>query len=366
MTEPESMARRQGPGILVHVGAGEGLDLDRHIGTGCSPIILIEPNPACFPGLEALALATPGVQIWRKAIAEGAGNQGLNLLSMARFSTLRDWAGLKTLFPGIALDERLEVETMTPAEMVAALPDLAAKEAAHRLVVQATGVEAEILAGLEACGALARFASVEVSCGAEPLFDGALAAPDLTRWMADRFFNLVSRDDHDDPDWPVLVFEADPDARALSEAQEELTRLRDRLDRLSAQNTALNDGMDRAAQAHLAALAKARDEATAREAEQAALLASLRKDLAAARSARDKLKDEFAAARDAEQAEAARRAAQSDAEQAKAAARLQEVQGKLDAALADRAALAKAHDAAHDEATAREAEQAALLASLRK
>ncbi len=176
-------------------------------------------------------------------------------------------AALSALFPGLRETGRLRVARLAPADLVQVLADLPEPIA---LWIDLPGAEAEILAALAAAGILQRVQSLELRCGIEPFFVGAEGRAEIETRLGALDFTLDAVSDAD-PDWPILRFRADPQARRLRMQEVELAETQALL---TARDAALAEAQA-AAKRQAQALDRARKTIAARDAELAEIQAAL-------------------------------------------------------------------------------------------
>ncbi len=296
-------------GTLIRIGAGLSLDIQQRLKRPGAParVVLVEPHPATAKALGARFATLPEVSVLPVAVggADALGDAALHVLSDPAHSSLhRPLPLLGALLPGLRPAGSTTVEVISAAELFDRLGTL--PEPIH-VELDAPGSEAVILAGLQHAGILDRIASVDLRCGSEPLYEGAVPASALATWLTEAGFQRLESN-ADDPDWPEMRVAADLPQRATQARNNVLVTevaasethvaeleaaLRDRDTRLAEVEAQLADARKAAAvqSQRLAELEKARtsqsqdqDSRTAALAE-ARALAKAQTDLANQRSA---------------------------------------------------------------------------------
>jgi predicted nucleic acid-binding Zn-ribbon protein len=159
-----------------------------------------------------------GVTVLPVGIGANAGRGELGVMNLRDLSSLRTPTdALRSLLPGLRIIIREEVAVLDPASLVREMGEISHP---FRLIVDAPGLEMEILTGLRAAGALELIDQLELRCGEEIFFEGGSSRPELERWLLEQSFAL-DHIDRVDPEWPVLHLHADHKARTITELREE-------------------------------------------------------------------------------------------------------------------------------------------------
>jgi FkbM family methyltransferase len=246
-----------GMGAIVHLGAGTGAALPSYLASGAGRIVLVEPEPDRAADLRALVAALPEpeaarVRVIEAAVAETDGTALLTVYNQPDASSLVSPTGLTEVYPGLRRIARVEVATISPATLwrrIALVPGLR-----HRLIVEVPGMEAfvlQALAGLRAPlnapvdpagpaglagladpaalpvpDGLLAFEQIDLACGTEPLYEGAVPARQLVGWLQERGYVAAPEDPEADPDFRRVVLRQNPmlpQLRAVEAARDRLT-----------------------------------------------------------------------------------------------------------------------------------------------
>ena len=265
---------------LIHLGAGLCRELDAHLALQPERLILVEADP---PLAEALSARTQGlerVDVRRLAVAAQPGEVSFHRYNLPDAGSLHPATGLKALFPGLKLQQTLTLEAVGIGDLIDSLQ--LAPDAVHRLIIDLPGEEFPCLRALQDGGRLHRFQWLAMYCGHEPLYEHGAAAETILDWLSEQGFDLVERDETQDPDRPCWILKRNPlkleclalqarvqqflvDQAALAKDKAALTAARDEQTKLAAERgqqiEALN--AEKAALAKdKAALTAARDEQT--------------------------------------------------------------------------------------------------------
>lgn len=209
--------------IILHIGAGTGAAVSDWLAGGAQRIVLVEPNPAHIDTLNRLKARHAEVEVIEAAIAAQDGEGVLRIFNLARHSSLAKPAGLTDLLPGLRQTTLVPVTTLTPATLLARLGPLSGTMV---VVVDAPGMEVQILQGLQACGALDLLDAVDLICTEDPQYQGAAGRPELQALLDQAGF-ILTHADRSDPDWPHLTFGIDQKARQIAALTAQLQWLAD-------------------------------------------------------------------------------------------------------------------------------------------
>lgn len=233
--------------MLLHIGAGNGDDLGAWLARDLSDIILIEPNPECRKPLAEAAGRDPRVDIVEAAIAPADGEAPLHVFNMAAQSSLRRPTGLSALFPGLREVGTPTVETLSVDRLLdrAGLPD----GNAAAMVLDAPGLEYDILVRLAELGALTRFREISLHGTRTACFEGGRPIGASRGLLEAEGFVLADKIGND-PDFPVLLMRLDPDKAEIIELRKALERRQGLDARLSAAEASAAETRERLTAAH--------------------------------------------------------------------------------------------------------------------
>lgn len=227
-------------GLVLQIGTGGNAQLVHYTQKGFRDIIIVEPNPEYSADLSATAAGYDHIQVINAVLDEGGEKRLFNILNFPEFSTLKDPIGLTALLPGIKVAETVLVDTISPVE-VAALLSSPHPDHTDILVINVPGSEADILEAVLATQDLGRFGYLIVRCPREVYFEGAVAGPELTQRLTAQDFALLDCYNHDDPDWPVYLFQRDVSAIKIRGSQKQVKSLQGNLEAKAAALTEAQD-----------------------------------------------------------------------------------------------------------------------------
>lgn len=224
------------PDVILHIGAGMCSELDRWLTTGAKRVVLFEPNPERARALVANAGENKRIEVAQKAVAGESGQLRLNLFNLPALSSLREPTGLLGLFPGLHTEREVEVDAITPTELIETTQ--LAPDSNHWLIIDTPGEEAAIVNALHAADQLPRFNRVILHCGTEPLYNDNPPAATLLDQLQEAGYDIEQQDDTD-PDRPCWLLHRNP-VRLENEA------LRQRIAELEQQTKELAEARDKA------------------------------------------------------------------------------------------------------------------------
>ena len=209
------------PRLILHLGAGEGGDLDAHLASGAAHVALVEPNPASLRRLRQRVAGRADVDVHPLAVAAETGRATLTVFNLTPLSSLRPPTELTTLFPGLRPVATPEVATTDMADLLALLPTpdpaldpgsdtgpAAPAGAREWLVIDTPGEEATVLDGLARAGAERRFDRIALHCGTTSHYAGSPTAEALRGRLEAVGYRLETVEETD-PDRPCLIFRLD-------------------------------------------------------------------------------------------------------------------------------------------------------------
>ncbi|MDR7125931.1 hypothetical protein [Pseudotabrizicola sp. 4114] len=202
-------------GVILHVGAGQGAQLDSWLATRAKQIFLVEPNAQLADSLTRRAESEPRLTVIASAVADSSGTVPLNIFNFTELSSIREPGDVLNLFPGLRVTERPMVPALAMSDLLAQLPPPDAD--GDLLVIDAPGAEDIVLKGLADPDSLRRFSRIILQCGTEALYQGGPAAAELSRDLIAQGYAHTPLTS-DDPDFVASLFTFDRAAFAQKEA----------------------------------------------------------------------------------------------------------------------------------------------------
>lgn len=224
------------PSVIVHIGAGECSELESYLAMQPERIVLVEADPEKAKKLSRRAASLPEVEVTSVAVGMPPGNRSLKVFNLAGWSSLRSPSGLRDLYPGLRQLREVEVEVISPGEMMERIA--LHPQGRNRLVIDTPGEEAGILDGLHESGHLRCFDSIVLHCGRDNLYEGGAVAETLLLFLYEQGYDVVSSHE-DDPDLISRTLHLNPlrmenirlkgEAEAIQGAGREHVRMMDEL-----------------------------------------------------------------------------------------------------------------------------------------
>ncbi|MDF1615659.1 FkbM family methyltransferase [Desulfurivibrio dismutans] len=264
-----------GPAVIIHLGAGQGHELDNYLSLRPEKIVLVEAEPSAVRALERRTASLAQVEVLPVAVAATSGKAVLKGFNLPRFNSLRTPSGITELFPGLRLHKDFEVNALTTPDLINKIGPTAEQE--NWLVIDVPGEEAEVLEALQQAGRLHLFDRIVLHCGKVALYEGGRDAELLLRLLDDNGFEVVSCEAEMDPDRPCWVLQKNLlkiENRELRSQLEQLKQAKAEQAKLAAERQAkLNELIkSRDEQSHHVSELKTQlDQATQAKAEQAKL-----------------------------------------------------------------------------------------------
>lgn len=253
-------------GTIVHLGAGDGRDLPEY--PGAKRVILVEADPEQARELRRLARGDGRLLVVAAAVSTVAGTNRLKRFRLRAFSSLRTPTGLRELYPGLRLHDEIEVETITPRDLISS--HRLRPQQDNWLIIDTPGEEAAIVQALRESGDLAVFDRIDLCCGVSDHYQGAANAAAVLRALDEAGYDVESFDDSTDPERPRWSLYRNPlrlQNRELREQLAEAIEARDRLSQQLAQALAELKQVRSAAESSQAQMAEARKLAEAHRVE---------------------------------------------------------------------------------------------------
>ncbi|NWN83353.1 MAG: glycosyltransferase [Halomonas sp.] len=205
--------------VILHIGAGQGEQLEAWLAEGVRRVVLFEPHPELAERLASANKQRLNVSVAAVAIAAEEGGCSLQEYNLPEANSLRAPTDLKSLFPGLKRTNRYPVQAITPHRMMAEYGP--ADEEAARLVIEAPGEAYAMLQPLMESDELGRFSELQISMTVVPRYQGSVTAEQTLRALRDYGYDVVCHDDHD-PDWPTWTLHRNPLKVALKQQQQAL------------------------------------------------------------------------------------------------------------------------------------------------
>ena len=218
-------------GLILHIGAGRCSELPDYLAENPRRVLLIEPQKDRARSLAGQAREHAEVEVMPAAV-DGAGNSNgrLNVFNLRDYCSLRAPTGLHDSFPGLRKLREVDVETVDISDLVAR--ESLSPDESHRLVIDAPGEEADIVAVLATAGLLTAFQQIDLHCGIARLYEGGESSSEVLERLSAYGYEVQANKSEVDADRPHVITRLSPIKRenmALQEKVEELVEEHDRI-----------------------------------------------------------------------------------------------------------------------------------------
>lgn len=191
---------------VIHLGAGYCREMDAHLASGASRIILVEANPEIAAELRLQFEAEPRISVMETAVAAKSERAKLRVYNFSNVSSLRASEALFVLYPGLRLAREVGVNAVAANEFLGGLS--LNRDEANALIIDTPGEQGAIIDSLSSAGLLALFSLVTVQCEATTPYHGAKNASAIKKALEKSGFDITGGGD--DPDRPRYVARPDP------------------------------------------------------------------------------------------------------------------------------------------------------------
>lgn len=222
--------------VIVHIGAGQGEELNSYLNSSAKRIILVEPSVKLAAELRSRSERDPRVQVLEVAVSPSSGDNQINQYNLPCANSLYPPTGLKKLFPGLRLLGRQAVSTVTGHELLQQCTLISNQNA---LIVQTPGAELGIIESLTETGGIDQFSYLSVTCSEHRLYDTPSDSAAVLKILQEQGFDLVHRQDKD-PDWPQWYFTIHPLVRRLEVEKLKLAAERRKTEKLKKKLALMN------------------------------------------------------------------------------------------------------------------------------
>lgn len=193
--DPAALLRRHAiaPRGVIHLGAHEGKELETYLALGCSPIVLVDANPAMIPVIEAKARGFAGasradIRVVHAAITDREGPVTLHITNAEQSSSILPLAQHKAYYPKIREERAVTVPGKTIDGMLEELG--LAPDAFNLLVMDIQGAELRALRG--AASTLPSLEAVLTEYSLTELYEGCAKLGELEDFLAERGLSRAS------------------------------------------------------------------------------------------------------------------------------------------------------------------------------
>jgi hypothetical protein len=231
-------------GKLIHVGAGNGIELNDYVTQNFAEILLLEPIPKVFKQLESKlgklneVNGECKISALNVALHGEADTEKVFYITLPnRYSSLHKADKLKTLFQNLKSDQEITVSTINFSDLITKTS--LDKDKKNALVLQINGAEFEVLAQAET-DELMLFSSIVIQHSNNNYFEDAKTSTDLIAMMKSKGFQLAIETDNDVV-FSSLIFRKDESTLKLKALTEQSKTQAARIGELETQLKASNE-----------------------------------------------------------------------------------------------------------------------------
>jgi FkbM family methyltransferase len=234
-------------GKLIHVGAGNGIELNDYAAQSFTEILLLEPIPKVFKQLESkvdrlnkinVHCCIAALNVALSSCTDEKKEKLFHITLPNRYSSLHKADKLKTLFQNLKTQQEITVSTINFSDLITKTS--LDKDKKNALVLQINGAEFEVLAQAET-DELMLFSSIVIQHSNNNYFENAKTSTDLIALMKSKGFQLAIETDNDVV-FSSLIFRKDESTiklKALTEQSKTQTaRIAELENQLKASNEA--------------------------------------------------------------------------------------------------------------------------------
>ena len=180
---------------IIHVGAGDGYEIDWYMKLGIKHILALEPERESYSKLKQKFQGVSGVSLSDMALGDG-DRATVGILRVppkdTGGSTLLTELPHGPLVSGVTYDysERQEVTVTTFARLVALFPDVIWPGNYNCLVIDVQGMELQVLKGFGSY--LNGMDCLNIECSEVPIYAGEAPASEVVAWLGERGFDAIT------------------------------------------------------------------------------------------------------------------------------------------------------------------------------
>lgn len=186
---------------IVHIGPGVLYNAIQYHSLKAA-LIIIEPDEGIFLSLARVLRDKKKHNLINKALVTDSDAARLYRYNFQTLNSTRVETNLRTLFPGLVLEEARAVPLFSIDELVGLL----GKKESQRdvLVIDCLGAAYSILLALDAANMLSRFYQVIIRAPRSDLYGESAPLDDSVNYLIDRQYDMPVYLDRSDPEFPVI------------------------------------------------------------------------------------------------------------------------------------------------------------------
>jgi FkbM family methyltransferase len=245
-------------GKLIHVGAGNGIELKDYTTQSFTEILLLEPNPKVFKSLENKIERLNDVNckftLCNTALAKDTKEQSFYITKPSRYSGLYKAEKLKELFQNLRIEQQTTVQPINFSDLIQKTN--LDKKQKNALILQINGAEFGVITQAET-SELMLFSSIVIQHAKNNYFEQTKLQTDLVALMEEKGFELAIEADNDAV-FNNLIFRKDEKSLKLATLTEQngvkTTRITELENQLKASNEAkVKEATEATAKANISA-----------------------------------------------------------------------------------------------------------------
>ena len=227
------------PEWVVVIGAGQGRDLPALLHRKPARLVLLEPQPRWADLLRRQLAEHSGTDVLECALDQESGTSTLKVFNFPELSSLQPDPALVSLLPGARQMLELPVSTRSLADLAKQLELDPGPN--NWLIVDAPGIEASVLAGLEDPDLRRFFGHVVLRSARSGPRDNSTDIEHLAKAFRRREYAMLGDVDFSDGDWPRLHLQYVSHTARQKELGAELRTIQERARELLADKDALKE-----------------------------------------------------------------------------------------------------------------------------
>jgi len=190
-------------GKLIHVGAGNGIEVTEYATQSFTEILLLEPIPKVFKQLESkidrlnkinIQCNIAALNVALSTCTDVTKEKVFYITLPNRYSSLHKTDKLKTLFQNLKTEQEITVSTINFSDLIK--KSNLDKNKKNALVLQINGAEFEVLAQAET-DELMQFSSIVIQQSNNNYFEDSKTSTDLIGLMKSKGFQLAIKAEND-------------------------------------------------------------------------------------------------------------------------------------------------------------------------
>jgi hypothetical protein len=226
MTDPQTSQLD----CVVHLGAGVSAGLPDGVSLPASRYVLVEGDVSEALELKRHLAHRQNAEVIDCFVAGESGPAVFHQCSFRELSSLAAPSGLERRFPGVRVEQELDVEATGIAELLSQLE--IDEDSALGIVIDTPGIEMDLVRALQDSGWLKRLREIVLLCDLEGVYEGSAGADSVLEQLQSGMFAVVQEFRAHDPDRPCWRLTYD-------ERQQELEALRSACRQLEDEREAL-------------------------------------------------------------------------------------------------------------------------------